>query len=157
MNTPTLSRRSFFRRIAGAPQRIRPPWTTDESITEQCTACGACIDACPEKIICKDDHGKPELNFTTGHCTFCGNCAGSCAVDGLFDRLAAQVIAAKAVIGEGCMMLCGIFCQSCRDACDYNAISGGLLPGQAPEIDLDACTACGACATICPASAVVIA
>ncbi len=156
MDTPKLSRRAFFRRLAGSPQPIRPPWTTERSIAEKCTACGACADACPEKIIRQGNKGKPELVFLSGRCTFCGACADACGVEGLFDRSAKPAITAKATVGDDCMMLSGIFCQSCRDACDYGAISGGLLPGRSPEIAPDACVGCGACASVCPASAVAV-
>jgi ferredoxin-type protein NapF len=61
-----------------------------------------------------------------------------------------------AVIGDGCLATKGVVCQLCRDACPVAAIhfvprlGGPFLP----EIVAKACTGCGECAAICPASAI---
>ncbi len=48
-------------------------------ITEDCIACGACIDECPVEAISEGEIYKidPEL------CTDCGACADVCPVDAI--------------------------------------------------------------------------
>ncbi|MDY0401234.1 MAG: 4Fe-4S binding protein [Bacteroidales bacterium] len=48
-------------------------------ITEDCTACGSCIDECPAEAISHGDIYKidPEL------CTDCGSCAEVCPVEAI--------------------------------------------------------------------------
>ncbi len=46
-------------------------------ITDECTACGACMDECPEGAISEGDIYSidPEI------CNDCGNCADVCPVE----------------------------------------------------------------------------
>ncbi len=48
-------------------------------ITDDCTACGSCIDECPAEAISPGDIYKidPEL------CTDCGSCAEVCPVEAI--------------------------------------------------------------------------
>lgn len=44
-------------------------------ISEECTACGACIDECPVGAISEDD---PIYIIDAEACTDCGACADAC-------------------------------------------------------------------------------
>lgn len=65
---------------------------------------------------------------------------------------------ARAALGSGCLAFAGIACRLCDDACDAQAIR--FLPQMGghyhPELNSDRCTACLACAEICPAGAIKI-
>ena len=45
-------------------------------ITEDCAACGTCIDECPVGAISAGDIYKIDSNM----CTDCGTCANACAM-----------------------------------------------------------------------------
>jgi ferredoxin-type protein NapF len=61
-------------------------------------------------------------------------------------------------IGDGCFAKQNIVCQCCVDACATQAIRFrpqiGKVP--APDVIADNCTACGACGSACPASAIAL-
>ena len=46
-------------------------------ISDDCVACGACVEACPTEAIAEAD-GKYEINADT--CIGCGACAEACPV-----------------------------------------------------------------------------
>ena len=46
-------------------------------VTDECVACGACVDTCPVGAISMGD-GKFEIDADT--CIECGACAGVCPV-----------------------------------------------------------------------------
>lgn len=46
-------------------------------ITDDCIACGACVDECPVSVISEGD-GKYVIN--KDECIDCGTCAGVCPV-----------------------------------------------------------------------------
>ncbi len=46
-------------------------------ITDECIACGACVDECPVSAISEQD-GKFVIN--ADECIDCGACAGACPV-----------------------------------------------------------------------------
>ena len=47
-------------------------------ISDDCIACGACVEACPVNAIAEGD-GKYEIN--ADECIECGACAEACPVD----------------------------------------------------------------------------
>ncbi|MGI9506278.1 MAG: 4Fe-4S dicluster domain-containing protein [Geminicoccaceae bacterium] len=60
------------------------------------------------------------------------------------------------LIDECCLSLAGIVCRVCQDFCDPDAIRFRPL-GQGrsePQVDLERCTLCLACAEACPVAAV---
>lgn len=65
---------------------------------------------------------------------------------------------ATITIDEQCLAANSIYCQSCRDVCDENAITFDFFSQSipTPEINNDACTSCGACISSCPQSAIHI-
>ncbi|RMF93273.1 MAG: 4Fe-4S dicluster domain-containing protein [Candidatus Schekmanbacteria bacterium] len=47
-------------------------------ITDECIACGTCVDSCPENAI---SEGDPIFVIDPQKCTECGTCAEVCPVD----------------------------------------------------------------------------
>lgn len=147
-----ISRRDLLRGAARpTPFLPRPPGVSITSLAA-CTACGACVEACPQAILALASDGvaiRPEA----GECIFCGDCAASC-LEPVFlpDRRMGHVMQ----ISAGCLVHAGIACMSCRDACPEQAIAMQPRIGAPflPRIDAAACTGCGACSATCPAEAI---
>ncbi|RKT27853.1 ferredoxin-type protein NapF [Roseovarius halotolerans] len=148
----TLSRRDLLRgRPHPEPGRARPPGVSKQSLSA-CTACGMCVDACPEHIL-HITKGLVALDPEAGECTFCGECAAACP-EGVIaaDGAMAHVMQ----ISDDCLVKAGIACMTCRDVCPETAISmrpriGGPF---LPELDATSCTGCAACSAACPADAI---
>jgi ferredoxin-type protein NapF len=150
------SRRNLFSRRKS--NVTRPPWSkVDEQFTDNCTRCNKCITACETNIIKQGDGGFPEIDFSLGECTFCQLCVDACP-EPVFDRAQSLPWSITASIKDSCLTYQGVWCQSCKDACDPRAISFIMAVGQVPKpmIDTDACTGCGACVSPCPADAILI-
>lgn len=153
------SRRAFLRgRFGDQPEPLRPPWARQERLHRDCTACGDCIAACPEKILIAGDGGLPEVEFSAGACTFCTACAEACSED-IFDPQAPEPWSYKATIATHCLAHRGVMCQSCGDACDARAIRFSYEAGSVatPRIEVEPCTGCGACVAVCPVEAIQVA
>lgn len=157
MNTTVDNgRRALLRGRRQTPAVLRPPWSVTD-LTDRCTRCRACAAACPEQIIVMGDGGFPEIRFAAGDCTFCGECAHACPA-GLFrDPELTPPWDARAQITDTCLARRGVYCQSCRDACEINAIRVVYAAGCTPLPQItDACTGCGACVAGCPVAAVQV-
>lgn len=63
-----------------------------------------------------------------------------------------------ASIGEGCLALAGVCCQSCGDACAERAIRfrPTLRGAPRPELRTEACTGCGDCVAACPSACIQV-
>jgi len=68
------------------PARFHGRFTLD---TEQCIACGLCVNACPNKVISLQKQKVGTKQFLTNYvmsiqyCMFCGLCVESCAKNAL--------------------------------------------------------------------------
>lgn len=157
---PTLTRRDFLSGGTKAEQKapvLRPPWTREKQVLDHCSACGDCLSACPQNILFADQRGRPEVSFQDAECTFCGACSDACP-EPVFDVPRGDPWTLKASISGGCLLKSGITCQSCTDACEAEALRFDMRvrPSGAIRIDRDACTGCGACIAVCPASAITV-
>ena len=147
-----LSRRNFIcGQIKPAAQKVRPPWTSETRIQEECERCGHCAERCPQGIIALDEAGLPWVNFDAGECTFCAACAEICPAD-VFTQTTDRPWTLQLSLAPGCLAAAGVFCRSCGDACPERAIRFEVKLGgvAALRIDEDACTGCGACISVCP-------
>ncbi len=152
------TRRAF---LTGQPGRntihVRLPWLATHRFVDDCTRCGECLAACPERIIVPFTGGFPSIDFAIGECTFCGTCADACP-EALFDRTRAQPWKIKALISDDCLAKRHVMCRSCEDACAQKAIEFNPAPGRlaSPEINIANCIGCGACVSVCPENAISI-
>ncbi|WP_354625706.1 ferredoxin-type protein NapF [Psychromonas sp. MME2] len=132
------------------------PWIyQSEALIAHCTQCGDCIDACPEKIVIKGDGGYPSIDFSRGECTFCGKCADICKAP-IFVSTELQPWSKKAQVNNSCLANLHVYCRSCADSCEVEALSFQLGVSNAPLINADLCTGCGACFSPCPTQAIDI-
>ncbi|WP_292019570.1 ferredoxin-type protein NapF [Maritimibacter sp. UBA3975] len=148
-----MSRRAL---LGGQDDREVMPWTDAATIQDNCTGCGACIDACPEGILSAGRGGHPVIDFSTA-CTFCRACAEACP-EPVFDLERDPPWQAVAVIDSACFEPQGIACRACEDECDVDALRARPMLGGRAEmrVDTDACTGCGGCVSSCPAGAISI-
>ncbi|NKF51678.1 ferredoxin-type protein NapF [Shewanella sp. WXL01] len=150
------ARRNLFRR--NKTNALRPPWTkTDIEFTDVCTRCDKCIKACETGILFRGDGGFVEVDFKKDECTFCEKCVDVCE-EPIFDKTAEQPWSYLAKVQDHCLTFSGVWCQSCKDACEPRAIRFQLAVGAVPkpEIDLEACTGCGACVAPCPNNSIQV-
>jgi ferredoxin-type protein NapF len=169
-NLADPARRRLFRgKIHQAPV-LRLPWVIDETVfTQQCTQCQDCINVCETQIIVRDEHGFPKVDFSKGECTFCQKCSQSCKeplfslpknIDDPFTG-EQKPWPIRLDINNKCLAKNNIYCQSCRDVCEPNAIkfsyivSGKPSSIPQPSIHLADCIQCGACISNCPQEAIV--
>lgn len=157
MSTINQSRRRLFSRKKN--HAIRPPWSRDDiEFTDICSRCDKCSQVCETNIIVKGDGGFPEIDFKDNECTFCKKCAEICP-EAIFHDTEQPAWNIKAKVKDTCLANQGIWCQSCKDACDPRAITFKPAIGQAPRpnINLEACTGCGACVAPCPNNSISLA
>jgi ferredoxin-type protein NapF len=159
VETFSRSRRAFLRGRARQKLPLRPPWAVVEpTFLAACTACGDCIDACPETVLVRGDGQFPEFDPMQGECTFCEACADACEARALDLVSIGPAWTHKAQIADACLARNGVTCFSCRDACGEAAIRfAPALGGAVPELDLARCTGCGGCVGVCPVSAISLA
>lgn len=152
-----VSRRDLIGRMWGQKaDPIRPPWAIRApKFTEICTACGDCVAACPRSVLDRDHGGYPEVVFSRGACDFCGACARACP-EPVFRPLDRAPWRITAVFGDDCLSARGITCRVCAEWCEAHAIRFRLEAGgrARPHVEGLACTGCGACVSVCPASAI---
>ena len=154
-----LARRDLLRGdLRGRRVPLRPPWALPEAVfAERCDGCRACVEACPEGILAAGWSGVPYVDFSRGECTFCAACVRICPRGALDPRLP-RPWALRARIDEACLARQGVACGACVDACGPLALALRPAPGgiAQPEVDIHACTGCGACVAPCPSGAIEV-
>lgn len=155
-----ISRTEFLRgswRGKGAP--IRPPWSLDEEhFLEACDGCSACIEICPEHILIRGRGRYPQVDFLRGECTFCQRCVEVCKPVALTIEEGQPPWDLKAGVAESCLAIQAVVCRTCGERCDEQAIQFKLTLGgvSRPEVDMLACSGCGACIKPCPVQAITM-
>jgi ferredoxin-type protein NapF len=153
-----MDRRSFFGRVKNSPFKsfVHPPYYSKKEDFLICRECENkdCLLACKEKII-EIKNGYPVLNFNSSGCTFCDECANVCKKGVLSLSYKKEKINAEMIINpKKCVAWNQTICFSCQDICEeYAIIYKGMFN---PVIDLEKCTACGFCVSVCPADAIEI-
>lgn len=154
----SISRAQFLRGdISGKHRHVRPPWSKGErEFIGKCTRCDACLKACPEHILSRDQNGFPLVNFMQGECTFCGDCARACGSGALHFNPSSTPWTLSAGIGSRCLPLQGVVCGRCAEECEAGAIGMRLVAGgiSIPRLQNETCTGCGACYRVCPTTAI---
>ena len=156
--TVDLGKRSWFTHGRSLESPLRPPWSLPESLfTEQCSRCGECIQVCPEQLIHKADGGFPEISFAQSGCDFCADCADVCPTPAINPELIKEPWSHQIAISDQCLTHHQVFCNSCIDFCDQQAIVFSLTKAIAsPTVDMQYCNGCGMCISACPVSAIGI-
>lgn len=157
--TVAISRRQFLRGdVSGRHAPLRPPWALAEAtFVARCDACGACVAACPGRILSQDSTGFPRIDFSRGECDFCAACVDSCSPRALTrEPDAPPWFLAAFVDHSACLSSHKVACRRCADPCAGGALRirprvGGF---SVPEINLDRCSGCGACYPVCPVQAI---
>lgn len=62
----------------------------------------------------------------------------------------------RVAIAHQCFASRGIYCESCRDACEASALRFVPQLGSVPKliVEPDLCTQCGECVPVCPQDAI---
>lgn len=153
------SRRRFLLGNSSSSEHnpIHPPWTDAASLLSACTGWGDCLSTCPEGILITGNNNFPEISFAENACTFCGKCAEACS-EPVFAKTDSRAFSHVVEIQSTCLMLRGVECRSCAEACPSKALLFDYQIGPAGGIKVDgaACTGCGACLPICPVTAIAI-
>ena len=153
--THSHSRRALLRGELRAQAPLRPPWALPEAaFVDTCTACHACLGACPEGVLVRGPAGYPVFSPKRGECTFCGDCEAACEPAALSRRTSQDPWHLLPRFGEDCLTAKGVVCRSCSDACGDDAIVFPRARVAVPQVSADRCTGCGACVAACPTHAI---
>lgn len=98
-------------------------------ITDKCTSCGACVDACPRNIIEMRPRNKRDLKVFVG-------CLNE-------DK--------GGIARKACQVAC-IGCSKCEDVCPKDAIT---MNNNLAYIDPELCTLCRKCVDVCPTHSII--
>ena len=155
-----VSRRQFLQgNLTGRNSAIRPPWALVENeFVARCDQCAECVAACPSHLIETANDGLPFMNFLKGECDFCNACARACATGALAyrDEATQPIWSIAATIEPTCIAFNGVVCRTCGEHCETSAIRFVPVVGRGamPRVELERCTGCGACVSVCPVKAV---
>ncbi len=148
---------------------VMPPGAGNlTAFKDACTACHACIAACPENIIkpASFEYGidgimLPTIRYNNGSCRYeCNTCSQTCP-HGALEHISLEIkqrtrIALATYDPETCVVMTdGFKCGACSRNCPTGAITmevRSFSEGKSlPVINESKCIGCGACMEACPA------
>jgi len=149
------SKRNLFRRVTSPFKSfIYPPYFEKKENFLKCVECETkdCAKACKENII-EIENEIPVIKFGINGCTFCDECATACPNEVLELKYKKNRLNAEFIINpKTCLAWNQTMCFSCQDICEKNAI---IFKGMFnPVIDLEKCSSCGFCISVCPTYAI---
>ncbi|CCB79340.1 ferredoxin-type protein NapF (periplasmic nitrate reductase) [Helicobacter bizzozeronii CIII-1] len=153
-----METRKPFREIFNSKQKIPPvplPYF-DRAKSSLCLDCvGACVSACPEKIVIKPEQHMPYLDTQQRGCTFCRACQQACQpCGGVLEGTKGDQIEAFAYLDrQACLSYQRVVCFACKDACPIDAIH---LRGMFEPHVQESCVGCGMCVGVCPSNAILL-
>ncbi len=153
----------------GSQTPILPPGARNiTAFKDACTACHACVAACPNKIIkpASFEYGLdgimlPTIKYDKKYCSYeCNACSQTCP-HGALEHLSLEQkqktqIALAVYNPSSCIVVTeGFKCGACARSCPTGAIQMVENPSAAeqkiPQINPALCIGCGACEYSCPA------
>lgn len=143
---------------------LRPPGAVAEpGFLLACTRCGDCAASCPRGALrllppsAGAAAGTPYIDPAERACDLCGLCMQVCpagALDGAADprriRMGTAIIDATR-----CWAYQGGICDLCYQRCPLADQALRIAAGK-PEVAPEACTGCGMCAEVCPATPLAV-
>ncbi|MEF9986327.1 MAG: 4Fe-4S dicluster domain-containing protein [Bacteroidales bacterium] len=149
---------------------IAPPGARSiEQLKANCTACNACVAACPNKIIKPSvlEYGLsgfmlPTIKYNNKFCAYdCNKCTQVCP-NGALEPLTlkqkqvTQIGRAKYIAKNCIVFVDNTDCGACDEHCPTKAIVMTEVKNKPglyfPKLNRNICIGCGACEYICPAS-----
>lgn len=127
---------------------------------QACTACGKCMEVCPEHILKPATHeyevygirnaaGKPTISFESGYCRDnCQRCVEVCQLLKKTRRLGWAQFNSRTCITQTEQVPCDACARHCRTKAIVMVQHNGM---PAPSINPRLCIGCGACEFYCPA------
>lgn len=154
---------------SGAQAIVPPGGVSIDHLKEHCTACQACVAACPSKIIRPavgeygvDGFMMPTLTYDKHFCNYdCNKCSSVCPNGALLHTTLEEKkltqIGVVNFIAKNCIVFKdGTDCGACNEHCPTKAIEmveHKKKPGlYYPTLHKDICIGCGACEYSCPAA-----
>lgn len=160
--------------IPGGSALAAPPGALSvERFAGRCTACGACVRACPSGVLRPSllgygltRTGVPHMDYDHAYCQYeCVACGMVCPSGAILrlDLAVKKITAIGKTVLElpRCIVVekrtrCGACAEHCPTGAISMAISGdpGLPRLPVPVFSRETCIGCGACRTVCPATPV---
>jgi ferredoxin-type protein NapF len=161
--------RMIIPRRLGKPkgEALRPPWSLLPGMFESsCARCGACVRACPSRIILYGGTGEglgswlaPEVEFENGRycpdsCSACGEVCPTGAIGRFTTSTKSKLpLGILEIDHESCRLVESGGCAFCIVECPRKALSivyDKKLQSRRIQINPSKCNGCGKCLKCCP-------